>query len=133
MLRVSQVAGLALVVLLAIGHAWAEAPPHIQAVHEFLMSWGKGNWDALKAQTGGKLTVKVGGTQYTLDALAKQADARLVLPFRGLSTVREKGRVTGVSVDQVTITAGGQEKQGKATVTLEERDGRFTVTGVALE
>ena len=133
MLRVGQVAGLWLVVLLGIGHVWAEAPPHIQAVHEFLMGWGKGDWDALKTQTGGKVTLKVAGAEYSLDADAQKADAQLVFPFRGLSTVRKEGKVTGVMVELITVQAGGQEKQGKATVWLEEKDGRFTVTGVALE
>jgi hypothetical protein len=36
-------------------------------------------------------------------------------------------------VEQITVQVGAQEKKGKATVTLEEKDGRFTVTGVALE
>lgn len=133
MLRVGQVAGLWLVILLGVGHAWAEAPPHIQAVHEFLMGWGKGDWDALKAQTGGKVTLKVAGAEYSLDADARKADAQLVFPFRGLSTVREEGKVTGVTVEQIAVQAGGQEKQGKATVRLEEKDGRFTVTGLDLE
>jgi hypothetical protein len=124
---------MSLVMMLAVATVWAQAPPHIQAVHEFLMSWGKGDWDAVKAQTGGKVAVKVGGTEYALDAEARKADAQLVLPFRGLSSIREKGKVTGVAVDQVSVTAGGQEKTGKATVTLEEKDGRFMVTGVALE
>jgi hypothetical protein len=133
MLRVGQVASLWLVVLLGVGHAWAQASPHIQAVQEFLLAWGKGDWDALKAQTGGKVTVKVGGAESTLDAGAEKADAKLVLPFRGLSSVREKSKVTGVTVEQITVQVGGQEKKGKAMVTLEEKDGRFTVTGVALE
>jgi len=133
MRRFPKTGAISLVVMLGVATVWAQAPPHIQAVHEFLMSWGKGDWDAVKAQTGGKVAVKVGGTEYTLDAEAKKADAQLVLPFRGLSSIREKGKVTGVAVDQVTLTAGGQEKQGNATVTVEEKEGRFTVTGVALE
>jgi hypothetical protein len=133
MLRVGQVAGLWLVLLLGVGHAWAEAPPHIQAVQEFLLAWGKGDWDALKARTGGKVTVKVGGAESTLDAGTKKADAQLVLPFRGLSSVREKSKVTGVTVEQITVQVGGQEKQGKATVSLEEKDGGFSITGVTIE
>ena len=133
MRRFAKAGAMSLVMMLAVATVWAQAPPHIQAVHEFLMSWGKGDWDAVKAQTGGKVAVKVGGTEYALDAEAKKADAQLVLPFRGLSSIREKGKVTGVAVDQVSVTAGGQEKTGKATVMLEEKDGRFMVTGVALE
>ncbi len=133
MCRFGKVAALWVVILLGAGHAWAEAPTHIQTVQEFLLAWGKGDWDAVKAQTGGKLTVKAGGSEYALDTDAKKADAQLVLPFRGLSSVREKGKVTGVTVDQIAVQARGQEKKGKATVTLQEKDGRFTVTGVAIE
>ena len=130
--RLTKIAALSLVVICATT-LWAQAPPHIQAVQEFLMGWGKEDWDAMKAQAGSKVTVKVGGTQSTIDIDAKKADVQLVLPFRGLSSVREKGKVTGVTVDQITVQAGGQEKKGKATLALEEKDGRFTVTGVTLE
>ena len=133
MRRFAKTGVMSLVVMLGVATVWAQAPPHIQAVHEFLMSWGKGDWDAVKAQAGGKVTIKIGGTEYTLDAEAKKADAQLVLPFRGLSSIREKGKVTGVTVEQITVQVGAQEKKGKATVTLEEKDGRFTVIGVALE
>ena len=133
MRRFAKTGVISLVVMLGVATVWAQAPPHIQAVHEFLMSWGKGDWDAVKAQAGGKVTIRIGGTEYTLDAEAKKADAQLALPFRGLSSIREKGKVTGVTVDQVTVTAGGQEKTGKASVTLAEKDGQFTVTGVTLE
>lgn len=133
MRRFTKTGAIALVVMLGVASVWAQAPPHIQAVQEFLLGWGKGNWDAMKTQTGGKVTIKVGGTEYSLEVDAKKADAQLVLPFRGLSSIREKEKVTGVAVNQVTVTAGGQEKTGKAIVTLEEKDGRFTVTGVTLE
>lgn len=133
MIRFGKVAALWLAVLLGVGRSWAEAPTHIQTVQEFLLAWGRGDWDALRAQTGGKMTVSAGKSEYALDADAKKADAQLVLPFRGLSSVREKGKVTGVTVDQIAVQAGGQEKKGKATVTLQEKDGRFTVTGVAME
>ena len=133
MRRFTKTGAIALIVMLGVASVWAQAPPHIQAVQEFLLGWGKGNWDAMKTQTGGKVTIKVGGTEYSLEVDAKKADAQLVLPFRGLSSIREKDKVTGVAVDQVTVTAGGQEKTGKATVTLAEKNGGFTVTGVTLE
>jgi hypothetical protein len=87
----------------------------------------------VKGQAAGKVTVKVGGTDYTLDAEAKKADAQLVLPFRSLSSIREKGNVTGVTVDEMTVKAGGAEKKGKGTLTLDEKDGKFIVTGVTVE
>ena len=133
MRRFTKTGAISLVVMLGVATVWAQVPPHIQAVQEFLLGWGKGNWDAMKAQAGGKVTIKVGGTEYSLDADAKRADAQLVLPFRGLSSVREKGKVTGVAVDQITVTAGGKEKTGKATVTLEEKDGKFTVIGISID
>ncbi len=133
MRRSLKTGAISLGVMLGVATVWAQAPPHIQAVQEFLLGWGKGNWEAMKAQAGDKVTIKVGGTEYSLDVEAKKADAQLVLPFRGLSSIRENGRLTGVAVDQVTVTAGGQEKTGKATVTLAEKDGGFRVTGVNLE
>ncbi len=133
MIRFGKIVALSLVALLGVTPALAQAPPYITAAQEFLQGWGKGNWDAVKARSAGKVTVKVGGTEYALDVEAKKADAQLVLPFRGLSTVREKGKVTGVSVDEMTVKAGGAEKKGKGRVALEEKDGKFTVTGVTVE
>jgi hypothetical protein len=133
MMRSGKVVAIALVVLLGVVSAWAQAPSHIQAAQDFLLGWGKGNWDAVKSQAGGKVSVKVGGTEYALDPEAKKADVQLVLPFRGLSTVRTGGKVTGVTVEAMTIKVGSEEKKGKGTVTLEEKEGRVTVTGVAVE
>lgn len=133
MVRFSTLVASLAMVLFSGAHAWAQMPPHIQTAQEFLLGWGKGNWEAAKAQAGGKVTVKVGGADYAVDAEAKKADAQLVLPFRGLSSVRVEGKVKGVTVDEITVKAGGAEKKGKGTVTLEEKDGKFTVTSVAVE
>lgn len=124
---------ISLSVLLGASAASAQMPPHIQAAQEFLMGWGKGNWEAVRAQAGVKVTVRVGGADYTLDVEAKKAGAELVFPFRGLSAVRVEGKVKGVTVEEITVKAGGTEKKGKGTVTLEEKDGTFTVTAVAVE
>ncbi|MFI5340168.1 MAG: hypothetical protein ACHQ7N_10060 [Candidatus Methylomirabilales bacterium] len=133
MVRFGKIAVLSLVALLGAVPVLAQAPPHITAAQEFLLAWGKSNWDAVKGQTVAKVTVKVGGTDYSLEAEAKKAGAQLVLPFRGLSSVREKGKVTGVTVEEMTVKAGGAEKKGKGTLTIEEKDGKFTVTGVTVE
>ncbi len=142
MVRIGKVAVILLAVLLGAAPAWPEekketpvpgSPPHIQTVQEFLLGWGKKNWEGVKAHTGGKVTVKVGATGYTLDAEGKQAEVELLLPFRGLSAVRVGGKVKGVTVEEITVKAGGSEKKGKGTVTLEEQDGKFQVTGVAVE
>lgn len=133
MARSGKIAVVSLVALLGVVPALAQAPAHIQVAQEFLLGWGKGNWDAVKAHAAGKVTVKVGSTGYTLDPEAGKADVRLVLPFGGLSTVRVEGKVKGVTVDEITVRAGGAEKKGKGTLTLEEKDGKFTVTSVAVE
>ena len=133
MVRFGKMAVFSLVALLGTVPVLAQAPPHITVAQEFLLAWGKSNWDAVKGQTLAKVTVKVGGTDYSLGAEAKRADAQLVLPFRGLSSVREKGKVTGVTVEVMTVKAGGAEKKGKGRLTLEEKDGKLAVTGVTVE
>ncbi len=120
-------------VLLGVASAWAQAPPHIQAAHEFLLGWGKANWDAVKAHAADKVTVKIGGADYALDVAGKKAEVQPVLPFRGLAAVRVGTNVKGVTVEEITVRAGGAERKGKGTVTLEEKDGKFTVTSVAVE
>ena len=142
MVRIGKIAVILLAVLLGAAPAWPQekkAPPapgpllHIQTAQEFLLGWGKKNWEAVRAHTGGKLTVKVGGTGYTLDAERMQTEVLLLLPFRGLSAVRVGGKVKGVTVEEITVKVGGTEKKGKGTVTLEEQDGKFKVAGVAVE
>jgi hypothetical protein len=113
----------------AAGLVWAQAPAQIQAAQEFLLGWGKGTWEGVT----GKVTVKVGDKAYTIDPEAKKADAELVLPFKGLTTVRDNGKVTGVTVESIAVKAGGEETKGKATVSLEEKDGKFTVTGITVQ
>ena len=120
-------------VLLGVVSASAQAPPHIQAAHEFLLGWGKANWDAVKAHAADKVTVKVGAADYALDVAGKRAEVQLIFPFRGLAAVRVGASVKGVTVEEITIRAGGAERKGKGTVTLEEKDGKFSVTSVAVE
>lgn len=110
-----------------------EMPPHIRAAYTFLMAWGKGEWNAAKAVATEKVAVKAGEKEFTLDVAAGKAEAIVVLPFKGLSTVRVEGKVKGVTVDEITLKAGTTEKRGKGALTLEEKDGQFLVTGVAVE
>lgn len=123
---------LALLLLVAAPVA-AQAPPQIQAVQDFLIGLGKGNWEPVAAQAAGKLTLKVGATECAVDPEAKQADCQLLLPFKGLSTVREAGKVTAVTVDEIAVKAGSEEKKGKATVSLQEKERKFLVTGIVVE
>lgn len=133
MARFGKLIALSLVVQVGAAPAFAQAPPQIQTAQEFLVGWGKGNWQAVKVQATGKVAVKVGGASYTLDAEAGKTDVQLILPFQGLSTVRVEGKVKGVTVEEIAVKAGGMEKKGKGTLTLEEKDGKFTVTSVAIE
>ena len=102
--------------------AAVSVPPQIGASIQFLKAWGQGKWDDLVQVMGGKITVSLGGKEYVLDPGGKKAEVQLVLPFRGLSTVREGGKVKAVTVDEMTVKAGSEEKKGKATLTLEEKD-----------
>jgi hypothetical protein len=111
----------------------ADMPPHIRAAYTFLIAWGKGEWNAAKAVAAENVVVKVGEKEFTLDLATGKAEATLVFPFKGLSTVRVEGKVKGVTVDEITLKAGETEKRGKGALTLEEKGGQFLVTGVAVE
>lgn len=110
-----------------------DMPPQIQAAQTFLLAWGKGNWDEAKAVAAEKVTVKVGDKTFTLDPAGGKAEAMLVFPFKGISTVRVEGKVKGVTVDELGVKAGDAETRGKGTLTLEEKEGKFLVTAVAVE
>jgi hypothetical protein len=114
--------------------AHAQSPmasaPQIQATQTFLMTWGGQKWDEMKAVTADKVTVKVGPGVYTLEPAAQKSDVQLTLPFRGLSTVRTDGKITGVKVDDVAFKVGDKEMHGSATIDLTEDNGTFRVTGV---
>lgn len=111
----------------------SERPAQIHVANTFLRAWGKGRWDEARAVAADSIPVKVGDKQYTLDIAGGKAEALLVFPFKGLSTVREGGKVKGVTVDEITLKMEGTEKRGKGTLTLEEKDGRFRVIGVTVE
>jgi hypothetical protein len=110
-----------------------EASTHIEAGIKFLMAWGKGNWEELTAVAGEKVTVSVGGKESIIDVAGKKAEASLVFPFKGLSTVRVEGKVKGVTVDEIAVKVGSEEKKGKGTLTFEEKDGKVVITKVSVE
>jgi hypothetical protein len=107
------------------------APPQIQAAQTFLMTWGGQKWDEMKAVTAETVTVKVGSSVYTLNPAAQKSDVQLVLPFRGLSTIRIDGKITGVKVDDIAFKVGDNEMRGPGVVDLKEDQGAFRVTGVS--
>jgi precorrin-4 methylase len=95
------------------------------------MTWGGQKWDELKAVSADTVTVKVGPGVYTLQPAAQKSDLQLTLPFRGLSTVRTDGKVTGVKVEEMAFKMGDKEMRGPGTVDLREDNGAFRVTGVS--
>ncbi len=80
-----------------------------------------------------RVTVSVDGKDSVIDVTSKKTDVTLVFPFKGLSTVRTGGAVTGVSVDDITVMVKGEEKKGKGTLTLAESDGKITVVKVVVQ
>ena len=124
------VAGAALLLTAAAVEAESE---HIDAATRFLLAWGRGNWEELGMVAADKVTVSAGDKESVIDVAAKKADAALVFPFKGLSTVRTDGKVTGVAVDDITVKVGGEEKKGKGMVMLEEKDGKITVTKLTVQ
>ena len=127
---VSVVLGFGVAPLAAHAQQPAGPPPQIQATQTFLTTWGGQKWDELKAVTADKVTVKIGSETYTLEPSTQKSDVKLALPFRGLSTVRADGKITGVKVDELALKLGDKETRGAGTIDLKEENGEFRVTGV---
>ena len=133
--RLAVVVGLALG---ALGAPMAQAqqaavptrPQHIEATQTFLMTWGAQRWDALRTVSVDKIPVKIGSSTYMIEPGAQKSDVRLALPFRGLSTLRTDGKITGVKVDELAFKMGDTEMRGPGTIDLAEDNGVFRVTGV---
>src|SRR6266851_4723433 len=102
---------------------------HVDAAMAFLKAWGKGNWEDAKAVAGDKVDVKVADKTYSIDVAGGKSDAKLVLPFRGLSSIRDDaGKMKGVAVNEMTVDAGGAKKTGKGKVMTDETGGAVKVT-----
>jgi hypothetical protein len=106
---------------------------HVDAAMAFLKAWGKGNWEDAKAVAGDKVAVKVGDKTYSIDVAGGKSDAKLILPFRGLSSIREDGKMKGVAVNEMTVDAGGAKKTGKGKVMTDETGGAVKVTSIEVE
>jgi hypothetical protein len=111
----------------------ADGKMHLDAAIAFLKAWGKGRWDDLKPVAADKVTVKVGDKSYDIDVVAGKSDIKPVLPFRGLSTVRNDGKVVAISVSELSLKADGAEKHGKARLATEDKEGQVRVTAVEME
>jgi hypothetical protein len=113
----------------------ADGKMHIDAAVAFLKAWGKGRWDDARPVAADKVAVKLGDKSYDVDVAGGKTDVKAVLPFRGLSTVREQGtgKVIGIAVSELAVKTDGAEKRGKARLTTEDKDGQVRVTAVELE
>ncbi len=119
--------------VLLLSPAIAHGGDHIEASTKFLLAWARGDWTDLATVAADTVTVTVGGKQTVIDVAAKKAENLLVLPFRGLSTVRVDGAVKGVTVEEITVKVGSEEKKGKGTLTIQEKDGRSVIIKVSVE
>ena len=108
-------------------------PPHIRAVQTFLLAWGKERWDEVRTVAAERVRVMLGGKVFLLDLTAGKTDVAVVFPFRGISTFRVEGEVKGVTLEEIGLKAGESKKRGPGTVTLEEKNGEYRVTTVAVE
>ncbi len=111
----------------------AGPPPHIQTAQTFLVAWAHQRWEDLKAVAADKVTVRVGDKSFTLEPAVEKSDVMMVVPFRGLSTVRVDGKVKGITVEEMGLKVGDDETRGPGTITLTEEDnGEFRVIGVSV-
>lgn len=119
----------------------AEGRPYVDAALAFLKSFTHTNragaagaeaWDALRAASADKVSIKVAGKELTLDAAAGKTDAQLVR-FSKLSTWRDGKDVKGVTLEEVEFKVGADSQKGKAKVAMSEKDGKWTVSAIEVE
>jgi len=107
--------------VLLLSAALAYGGGHIEASTKFLLAWGKGNCDYHATVATETVTVTVGGKDALIDVVNRKAEVALAFPFRGISSVRVDGAVTGVTVEEITVRIGSEEKKGKGTLTIQEK------------
>jgi hypothetical protein len=108
---------------------------HSQAAQAFLKSWGKGKWAEAKAVSGADtVELKIAGKSYTIDVANGNAGAKLLLPFHGLSSIREDGIMKGVAISELTLMIGDAPPvTSKARVLTDIVGGEAKVVAVELE
>jgi hypothetical protein len=102
--------GICVVPVAAHAQSPTASAPQIQTAQTFLMTWGGQKWEEMKAVADDAVSIQVGPTAYTVQ------QAQLSLPFRGLSTLRTDGKITGVKVDEMVVKLGDKEMRGPAMV-----------------
>lgn len=108
-------------------------PPHIAAVRAFLVAWGHERWDDLRDVAADAVTVTLADKVFSVEPASRKSDVTVLLPFRGLSTVRDGAEIKSVTVADLGVRVGDQEMRGPATVTLADEAGRFRVVGVSVD
>ncbi len=121
--------------------AAAESRPYVDAAITFLKSFSHVNrpgeagalaWDALRSVAAPKVSLKLAGKEFTVDAAAGKSEVQLVR-FSKLSTWRDGAAVKGVLLDQAEFHAGAEQPKGKAKVSMSEKDGKWTVESIEIE
>jgi hypothetical protein len=119
----------------------ADARPYVDAAITFLKALthssrageeGELAWAAAKANAAEAVTLKVGGKSVEFDLAGKKSDAQLVR-FHKLSTLREGAAVKGVTLESVELRMGADAHSGKATLRMDEKEGKWLVTAVEVE
>ncbi len=119
----------------------AESRPYVDAAITFLKSFSHVNrpgetgtlaWDSLRAVSAPKVSLKLAGKEFTVDAAAGKADVQLVR-FSKLTTWRDGATVKGVLLEQAEFHAGADQPKGKAKVAMSEKDGKWTVESIEIE
>jgi hypothetical protein len=119
----------------------AEGRPYVDTAITFLKALihsgrsgeeGELAWAAARANAADAVTLKVGGKEVPLDLAGKKSDAQLVR-FHKLSTLREGAAVKGVTLESVELRVGADAHSGKATVRMDEKDGKWVVTALEVE
>jgi hypothetical protein len=116
--------------------------PYVDAAITFLKGFaqsqrggeaGETGWALAKENGAPKVALKVAGKEMEIDvAGAKSPDAHL-MRFQKISTLRDGATVKGVTVEKVDMKIGNDAHTGKATVLMEEKDGKWIVTSIEVE
>jgi hypothetical protein len=118
-----------------------EARPYVDTAITFLKALthssrpgeeGELAWAAARANAADAVTLTVGGKNVAFDLAGKKSDAQLVR-FHKLSTLREGAAVKGVTLESLEVRVGSDAYSGKATVRMDEKDGKWLVTAVEVE
>ena len=93
---------------------------------------GAQGWADLQETAGDKVNISVAGKDHVVDVAGKKSDVRL-MKYAKIATWREGKTVKGVTAEVLEFRSGKENHSGKGKVAMEEKDGKWTVTGVTVE